>query len=158
MGELSLPYRHRQSGTLMRAVLAAVIAGVVLMGWMAAGDSAALATTGLVAGLLVITLWLFSSLTVEVDHDQLRLWFGPGFIHRTFPVHEIDRCQVVRNRWYYGWGIRLTPGGWLFNVSGLDAVQLTMRSGRRYRIGTDEPRRLLAAIHVALGVGGEHDG
>jgi len=142
----------------MRVVMAAAVGGVVLTGWLVAGDSGALATTGLVADLLVVTVWLFNSLTVEVDHDQLRLWFGPGLIHRTFPVHEIDRCQVVRNRWYYGWGIRLTPRGWLFNVSGLSAVQTTMRSGRRYRIGTDEPRQLEDAIRVAIGARSEHDG
>ena len=51
-----------------------------------------------------------------------------------------------KNRWYNGWGIRLIPRGWIFNVSGFDAVEIQMKNGRRYRIGTDEPEALLAAI------------
>jgi len=44
--------------------------------------------------------------------------------------------------WLVGWGIRWTGSGWLFNVSGLDAVELSLKSGRRFRIGTDDPRGL----------------
>jgi hypothetical protein len=56
----------------------------------------------------------------------------------------------VRNKWWYGWGIRLTPHGWLFNVGGLDAVELELASGRKFRIGTDEPQGLLNAIRTAM--------
>jgi hypothetical protein len=46
-------------------------------------------------------------------------------------------------------GIRLSPGGVLWNVSGLDAVELSLDGGRRFRVGTDEPRALAAAIAQA---------
>ncbi|HEU4752170.1 MAG TPA: hypothetical protein VFU47_03600, partial [Armatimonadota bacterium] len=51
---------------------------------------------------------------------------------------------------WIGWGIRLA---WdhgpisVYNVSGLEAVELRMKGGGRFRIGTDEPRELCAAIH-----------
>jgi len=61
----------------------------------------------------------------------------------------IRTCIVVRNRWWYGWGIRWTPRGWLYNVSGLAAVELTLTDGRRLRIGIDEPERLCEAIAQA---------
>jgi hypothetical protein len=57
----------------------------------------------------------------------------------------------VKNQWWWGWGIRLIPGGWLYNVSGLDAVELKMKNGRVYRIGTDEPRKLAEFIQAKLG-------
>ncbi len=56
----------------------------------------------------------------------------------------------MRNPWYYGWGIRLTPTGWMYNISGLDAVQLQLASGKRFRIGTDEPVQLKSAIDRAI--------
>lgn len=34
----------------------------------------------------------------------------------------------------------------MYNVAGYDAVELELRSGRVFRIGTDEPDALLAAI------------
>ena len=54
--------------------------------------------------------------------------------------------QPVRNPWYCGWGIRLGPTGWLWNVSGFDAVELTLTDGRRFRVGSDEPGQLVAAL------------
>jgi len=54
----------------------------------------------------------------------------------------------VRNQWWWGWGIRLIPGGWLYNVSGLDAVELKMKNGRIFRIGTDEAQRLAEFIQA----------
>jgi len=94
---------------------------------------------------------LFHSLSVEVTTTKVRLWFGAGLIHKTFAASEIREARVVRNRWIWGWGIRLTPHGWLFNVSGLDAVEIELLSGRQYRIGTDQPHELHAAIEEVLG-------
>jgi len=68
-------------------------------------------------------------------------------------LSQVQNAAVVRNKWYYGWGIRLTPGGWLWNVSGLDAVELTFKNGKKFRIGTDEPDRLLQALPVGIGHG-----
>ena len=57
---------------------------------------------------------------------------------------------MVKNLWYYGWGIRFTPRSWLFNVSGFSAIELQMKSGKRYRIGTDDPDNLAKALDEAL--------
>ncbi len=40
----------------------------------------------------------------------------------------------------------------LWNVSGFDAVELDLPGGRRFRVGTDEPTELVAAISRARGV------
>ena len=64
-------------------------------------------------------------------------------------MDQIADARQVRNRWYYGWGIRRVPGAWMFNISGLDAVELTLRSGKRFRLGTDDPQGLVFAIGQA---------
>jgi hypothetical protein len=46
----------------------------------------------------------------------------------------------------YGWGIHLTPYGCLYNVSGFDAVAITLRDGRKFALGTDDPHGLVDAI------------
>jgi hypothetical protein len=43
------------------------------------------------------------------------------------------------------------PGGVIWNVSGFDAVELELDDGTRFRIGTDEPVALAAAIALARG-------
>ncbi len=87
-------------------------------------------------------LVLFYCLTVSCSGSTLEVSFGIGLIRKRFRVDEIVSCRIVRNRWWYGWGIRKLPRGWLFNVSGLDAIEIALKNGRVYRIGTDEPRRL----------------
>ena len=98
--------------------------------------------------LLLFMTWLFGSLTVEVDEEELRHWFGPGFWKKSYQLLDIKSAKVVRNSWFWGWGIRLTPHGWLYNVSGFDAVQIQLRSGRTFRIGTDDPQGLFEAISL----------
>jgi hypothetical protein len=143
-----ITYRHSQRGTLMYLVLRA---GVLVALAIAAARGWELVPV-IVAALLFVTLWLFHSLEVEITHSQIVLRFGPGIIQKTFYLREIRAARTVRNPWYYGWGIRLVPGGWMFNVSGLDAVEIDMANGKRYRIGTDEPGRLLEAIRRAAGL------
>lgn len=140
-------YRHRQVGTV--TVLAIGMA-LVVMAWSwfglpaePAGARIIFASVGI---LLLVVLWLFGSLTVTVDPATVEIWFGPGLIRKRFEVGRIMDAKAVRNPWWYGWGIRVTPNGMLYNVSGLDAVELLMGDGRKIRIGTNEPDALLAAI------------
>jgi hypothetical protein len=93
---------------------------------------------------------LFGSLTVQVTPEVIKVWFGPGLIRKAVPLEHIRDSRVVRNPWYYGWGVRLTPHGWLFNVSGFEAVELDLASGGRLRIGTDEPFQLHEALQREL--------
>ena len=99
-----------------------------------------------VAAGLGICMLLFGSLTVRGDDRSLEVRFGPGLIRKRFLLEEMRSCREVTNHWYYGWGIRLTPHGWLFNVSGLGAVEIEMRNGSRVRIGTDDVRGLVAFL------------
>jgi hypothetical protein len=62
---------------------------------------------------------------------------------------EIEECTIVKNSWWYGWGIRLTPYGWLYNVAGWEAVEVLLKNGKKIRIGTDEPEKLSLAIDRA---------
>jgi hypothetical protein len=106
-----------------------------------------------VFGILVICIFLFASLTVVVSGDSIEIRFGVGLLRKKFSLEEIESCTVVRNRWWYGWGIRKIPKGWLFNISGLDAVELLMRNGKVYRIGTDDPQKLGEFIQRKLNEG-----
>ena len=106
---------------------------------------------GVVFLVLVIMAVLFCSLTVQIREGWLECHFGIGVIRKKIAVADIVGARQVRNRWYYGWGIRMTPAGWMFNVSGLDAVEIELASGKRFRVGTDRPQDLLQAIEQAKG-------
>ena len=72
--------------------------------------------------------------------------FGPGLIRKSWPLEAVVSSKPVRNPWYYGFGIHRTRYGWLYNVSGFNAVEITLRDGTRCRIGTDAPEELNQAL------------
>jgi hypothetical protein len=143
---MNMHYRHTQVGWVMLVAVAAAIA----LGWGALPPEAAVAAR--IPLLLIVALLLlgFGTLTVEVSEDAIRLWFGIGLIRKRIPLREVRSWREFRNPWYTGWGIRMGPGGVVWNVSGFDAVQLEL-GGKRFRIGTDEPAELVAAITRAKG-------
>ena len=104
-----------------------------------------------VPGLLAFAALMlaFSRLTVVVDETRVSVSFGGGLARRRFELHTIEAASAVKVPWLSGWGIRLTPQGWLYNAWGRGAVQLRLAGGRRFTIGTDEPDALLAAIERA---------
>ena len=135
-------YRHTQIGWVILGVLAGI--GVLVAPRLPAGGFGV--AGGPLLAVLAVLLLLFSTLTVEVGKEAIRLRFGVGLIRKRFELAEVRGWEAVRNPWYCGWGIRLGPRGVLWNVSGYDAVELILADGRRFRIGTDEPDALVAAI------------
>ena len=144
-------YRHTQ--------LAWVLAGAMALGLLAAvavpffvPEGAMRApwwTPWLLVAVLATGLLLFGWLTVEVDDRRVHLRFGIGAFRRTVPLGDIRSCDRVRTRLRWGWGIRWTPAGWLYNVSGRRAVRLELASERPVMIGTGDPRGLHEAIEAA---------
>src|ERR1043166_5948467 len=95
---------------------------------------------------LLLCPLLFWKLTITVDNETLCASFGIGLIRKTAPVANIVACEPIRIRWWWGWGIHLTPYGWLYNVSGFEAVVVTLRNGSQFCLGTDQPNELVDAI------------
>jgi hypothetical protein len=139
-------YRHTQRGTTILTLLGIGMLIVVI----ALGTQAGVAPLLAVLLVLAVAAVLFGSLTIEIRDGMLTWSFGPGLLHKRVRVADIQGWAVVQNPWWYGWGIRLTPNGWLYNVAGQNAVEITMKSGRRLRIGTDEPEQLSTALQRAV--------
>ena len=142
-------YRSTQFGTVAVVGLGT---GVVFLGYQVLTTGWQL-LNGLLLLLLLAGLALYHSLTIEIREGSLACSFGPGLIRRDFPLEEIVEARHVRNHWYNGFGIRRTASGWMYNVSGLDAVEITLRSGKHFRMGTDRPAEVVKAITDALNQG-----
>ncbi|MCY3739116.1 MAG: hypothetical protein OXG13_22160 [Gemmatimonadaceae bacterium] len=142
-------YRRTQFGRVIAASCLPGLVPVVVLVWYIRTPEVNWVAAA-IAGVLVLVLLLFGSLTVEVSGGHVRIRFGIGLIHKRWPLDGIEACRPVRNTWLYGWGIRKIPGGWLYNVSGLDAVELKLKGGKTVRIGTDEPQALAAALEKEL--------
>ena len=146
-------YRHTQVGwTLIVLVVAVVLAELTIVAFSAPQGTLALALSGALVAVVAVMLALFSTLTVIVDDQAVRLWFGFGSLRREVMLGDVTVARKVRNHWYSGWGVRIIPRGRLYNVGGLDAVELELDDGRVVRVGTDQPDALLAVVQAALEV------
>ena len=115
---------------------------VVLLFALEGGEVAAL----IIAAVFLLIGLLFGGLITKVGSGSLDLAFGIGVISKSIPLEHIESAEAVRNRWWYGSGIRLTPHGWMWNMNGLSAVELTYKTGKKFRVGTTDPEGLLAAL------------
>jgi hypothetical protein len=139
-------YKHTQIGYLFNVVLSISLLILLFVGVVYEFTPIVLA----LFIFLLLSLVLFPSLTVEIDKTKLTIRFGLGIISKNFNLEDIRSCRVAKNPWYYGWRISLTPYGWLYNISGLSSVEILMKNGKRYRLGTDEPERLGSAIKQTI--------
>lgn len=93
---------------------------------------------------------IFSSILITINKQQIKWHFGPGIWRKTINLADIEKYRKVRNKWWYGWGIRRYKSGWLYNVSGLNAIEITLKSGKQLRLGTNEPEKLYKSISKVL--------
>jgi len=128
-------YQHTQPAR-------AIVRGLTAMGVIFA--AASMVIHPLIPGTVVIfvTAYLFRSMTIEISDAELTWYFGSGFPRKRVALGEVVSAEVVRTSVWNGWGIHYTPRGWLYNVSGYDAVCVTLRNGKRFCLGSDEPEVL----------------
>jgi hypothetical protein len=139
-------YRHTQFGiVIITGIALGLVAIFISLGVKGLAQPMSL----VLLSLLGLALIVFHSLTVEIIDSRLVCRFGPGLIRKTFLLSEIDDARRVQIPWYAGWGIRWIPGQYLlWRVSGFRAVELVLKGGGRFRIGTDEPDELVHAIRT----------
>ena len=126
---------------------------IVVMPILAADDGTSnVAKTAIMAVMVVIfaVVAYFSRLVVVVADGRVTASFGLGAPRRDADLSDVTTVAIVRNRWWHGWGMRRISNGWLYNVWGLDAVELRLASDTIVRIGTDEPEELHGILTLHL--------
>ncbi|MCV6626919.1 MAG: helix-turn-helix domain-containing protein [Cellvibrionaceae bacterium] len=139
------PYRHTQLGYVIWVFFFVPL--TLLVPYLHTLSSWAMA---LVLLSLLLPPILFFSLTVQVSETEISWYFGPRFWRKQLPLSEVLGAKVVKNPWLAGWGIRMLGNGFLYNVSGIMAVELQLKSGAVVRLGSDEPNYLQQAISAAI--------
>ena len=140
-------YQHTQIG---HVIIWSLLAIVLIATGAVIGSSSRHEPTVVVLIILLACLVLFYKLRITIKNETLRASFGPGIIRKRVRLTEIVGCEPIRIRWWYGWGIHLTPYGWLYNVSGFTAVAVTLRDGGKLALGTDDPHGLTTAIRAGI--------
>ncbi len=142
-------YQHKQQGLV---ILAALGLGAALCLLSVPTVNTLIARLMLLVGaaILGISALLFSSLTIELSDRSLSWRFGAGWPRKQVAAAEITNVVVTGTSVLDGWGVHRTRRGWLYNVSGFGAVQVTLRSGKTFLLGSDEPEQLCSAVKRAM--------
>jgi hypothetical protein len=143
-------YKHTQIGHLMISILFIIILFFyfIIKRKLSLLPLEEAYFTDFIILIIIFIVASFITLQVIIDEKYIRVKFGYGIFSKKLLLKEIISAKQVKNKWYYGWGIRY----WfwkkmtIYNVSGFDAVEIKMKNGNIYRIGTDEPENLEYAI------------
>lgn len=144
--------KFTQPGTFSVALLLPILILTVVMLILHGFDEPALAIVLIfVIITFIICLLAFYRLTIIVSDSRIGFSMGTGLIKKHYPIEEIESCRPVSNPAFYGIGIHWTPDGWLYNVSGRKAIELTFKNRKKIRVGTDRPEEIASIINKMLG-------
>jgi hypothetical protein len=155
-------YNTTQSGTLGALLLSstAILSGSALAiakGWVSAPKEGA--SRGAIAflGAAAVTgacAALFSTLTIAEHAAGISVTFGPLALFKTsIAFAEIAAVAPGRSKWYHGLGMRYSlgkGGGWRWAVSGSDVVEITMKTGAVFAVGTADAQGLVELLKAKI--------
>ena len=141
-------YKHTQFGVLNTLVFGFVGVLIALVLRSKLADGQWLAAVILIS-IYLLGIALFYAFTVDISPRYLKFWFGVGWIRKSYILEEIQSSQAVVSPWYYFWGIKSIPGGWLYAIAPGRAVEIVLRNGKKLRLGTNQPKELKEALDGA---------
>ncbi len=146
---MATEYKHTQYSAWIIAVF--LIVGLLMIpvvGSMV--DEGRLLVAIVTIVLLLLGLAMFYALTVQVSAGKLKFWFGIGLISKTYRFAEIQSTREVKDPWYYFWGIKSIPGGWLYAVAPGEALEIVLQDGKIIHVGTNQSKQLKEALDMAM--------
>ena len=143
-----MKYTEKQIGWIVIVLILGVLA-LSLISYIYQWGNNPISSSGLLIASLIfiIVLVFFFQMKTSVDSNTIQISYGIGLIKKTIRINEIESVIIVRNKWYYGIGIRMLKNGWLYNIQGLNAIELKMKNSKSIiRIGTADSKRLKRII------------
>jgi hypothetical protein len=105
-------------------------------------------TFGFLTLLLIVCLLILYKLTIYIDNTSVSFKLGIGLITRKYLITDIQSCKSVKVEPFFGIGIKITPNGWIYNVSGLNAIELSFKNKKsKVWIGTNKPDEIAGIIN-----------
>lgn len=131
-------HKYTQVGgaTILLILLAGVFtAYVAIAGLKSSPGPVQLGIGLLIVGLFILALASFYSFTIQIVAGELTFWFGFGVGRKSFAINEIQSIDIVDTPWYYFWGIKSIPGGWLYSIApGGEALELVLGDSKKFNL------------------------
>ena len=90
----------------------------------------------------------FYKLTITITKDSIEAKFGIGLIKRHLKIKDIEYKSIekIKVPALYGIGIRLTPHGWLYNVSIGHAIKIKSKT-KTFFVGTEDFEKIQTILN-----------
>ena len=141
-------FAMRESGVFLMIAILLLTAPAVISLFL--HDHVVLASC--IALFMIAVAMPFSSLQVLVRDGRLRVKLGSLITVRNTVLADISSVQRFRPPNLAGLGIRWLAEGTLYTVTMGDAVEIRLRDGTRFYVGSDRPDAMCAQIQSAIAV------
>ena len=137
--------------------LAIIIPFVTVISGFFLGNPKGMQTTGLIISFsilgLITALFYYAKLVTKMDEKGITIRFYPFQRYYYFVGwHEIETAVIRKYKpiaEYGGWGIRYSQkNGKAYNVSGNNGLQLELKSGKKFLIGTQKVPAMQNSLDV----------
>jgi hypothetical protein len=137
-----------QTGIFSVAVaLPLLILFVILTFTTGLEDTSLLIIFSMLSLIMLFLLLFFYQIVIEIDQTYISFKMGIGLFHKKYRIDNLDDCQPIVNSFITGIGIRPVSKGWLYNVSGYSAIELTFKDSEKVvRIGTNKPDEIAEIV------------
>ena len=147
-----MKYKETQFGWFVIILLLIVLALLSLCYFNQWGTN----PINLIGYLVLLTLFfvsflLFFKMTTILSDEHIHISYGIGLISKKINMNQLKAVRIVRNKWYYGLGIRILKDGIMYNIHGLNAVELELKKQTKtIRIGTQDSHKLKFEIDKVI--------
>ncbi|KXK27241.1 MAG: hypothetical protein TR69_WS6001000114 [candidate division WS6 bacterium OLB20] len=137
-------YQEQQIGYVPVAIFGLCTAGMFYLGFLFGYNILFILLTIFFFAVTVV----YSNMRTTVTDDHIIVRLGWVF-EQQIPLAEVTGIADHEESLMSDWGIRPLGNGWLFSISGYAAIDIHMRNGSMFVIGTQRPSELLSAIQQA---------
>jgi hypothetical protein len=140
-------YKKTQTSLLLLVISAVIIVAQMFMFFSESKffGEVSLSSFLFITIILLLTLLLFSRLTIQIDKEIISGFFGFGIFKQKMRLVDIDAktIEVIEAPLYYGVGLRFTPKGTLYNTKPGKAIRLKSKDGSKtFFVGTEEAEQI----------------
>ncbi len=147
-----MKYTERQIGwVIILPILALIGFQVVLFTNQWGENPLNLSSLVIISLILMVCLLLFFQMKTTVDNEKIQILFGIGLIKKIIYIRNVKEVSIVTNKWYNGLGIKIINNGWMYNIQGLNAIELKLKNTKSIiRIGTADSEKLKQAVETKM--------
>ncbi|MDO9507863.1 MAG: hypothetical protein Q7I97_00750 [Thermovirgaceae bacterium] len=148
-------YVRTQTGWGLRGILMGAFVFLLYRARLRAGSWNGISESSefwplLAAGIiLALAVLVFTVMTVTVDEGDIEISMGLELIRKRIAIPEIASIGKVVIPWH-SVGFKKVSGGWLYSVAVSGGVDIVMKNGKRFIIGSDDSEGLAQAISMRM--------